>query len=86
MEKKKRKTKIDPVLESGEKRIGEQVNINMVAAQEPRYRMVPLDMITHSQLMALCDARGFGQRGQGAYVRVLIKKEFEEAKKSGLLK
>jgi hypothetical protein len=47
----------------------------------PRYRAVPLDQLTHKKLMALCEARGFGQRGQGALVRILINKAFEETVK-----
>lgn len=49
-------------------------------SNEPRYRMVPVDQVTHKQLMALCELRGFGQRGQGALVRILIKKEYEASK------
>lgn len=53
---------------------------------EPRYRMVPVDMITHKQIEALCAARGMGLRGKGALVRILVKQAFEADKKSGLVK
>jgi len=83
MKKLKTLVKVEPVLESIEKSADGET---MVAVNKPRYKNVPVDMPTHDQLMALCEARGFGQRGQGAYVRILIKRDFEAAKKSGLLK
>lgn len=78
--------KIEPMIESIEKNSDGKTNVTMVMVHEPRYRNVPVDMLTHKQLMALCEAHGFGQRGQGAYVRILIKNDFEAAKKSGILK
>ena len=86
MAKVKKIINIEPMIESVEKSADGEVNVTMAMVREPRYRNVPVDMITHKQLMDLCEARGFGQRGQGAYVRILIKKDFEAAKKSGLLK
>lgn len=83
MKKLKTLVKVEPVLQSIEKNADGET---MVAVNKPRYKNVPVDMPTHDQLMALCEARGFGQRGQGAYVRILIKRDFEAAKKSGLLK
>lgn len=49
----------------------------MVMVEEPRYRMVPVDQMTHKRLMKLCESRGFGQRGQGAMVRILINSAYE---------
>jgi len=46
-------------------------------ASEQRYRNIPVDRITHKKLMELCDVRGFGQRGQGALVRILINNSYE---------
>lgn len=86
MAKAKKITKIEPMIETVEEKEGGETSVTMAMVHEPRYRNVPLDMITHKQLMALCEVRGFGQRGQGSYVRILIKKDFEAAQKSGLLK
>lgn len=86
MKKLKTIEKAESVLESIAKNADGETRVAMVAVNKPRYKNVPVDMPTHDQLMALCEARGFGQRGQGAYVRILIKRDFEAAKKSGLLK
>jgi hypothetical protein len=48
-----------------------------IGKEVARYRMVPVDQMTHKRLMHLCELRGMGQRGQGAMVRILINKEFE---------
>jgi hypothetical protein len=81
-----KKAKIEPMIESVEENANGETDVTLVMVHEPRYRNVPVDALTHKQLMALCEARGFGQRGQGAYVRILIKKEFEIMQKSGMVK
>lgn len=43
-----------------------------------RYKMIPVDQQTYLRLLALCEAHGFGQRGQGAMVRRLVNLEFEK--------
>lgn len=43
-----------------------------------RYKMIPVDQQTYLRLLALCEAHGFGQRGQGAMVRKLVNLEFEK--------
>lgn len=52
-----------------------------VATLSPRYKNVPVDYETHQALMRLCVDRGFGQRGQGAMVRVLVKAELARTQK-----
>ena len=74
MAKRKLKNKVyEPVVrqESGEG--GEDVTV--VRVVEKQYKMVPVDLDTHADLMNLCAQRGFGQRGQGAMVRVLVRAE-----------
>lgn len=77
---KAKQVNVEPMIESVEKKTNGSTVVKMVMVKEPRYRMIPVDQITHKQLMALCELRGFGQRGQGALVRILIKKEYEAAK------
>lgn len=78
MAKINKSAKVEPMIENVEKdESGKVKKVTMVMVNEPRYRNVPVDMITHRQLMALCEKKGFGQRGQGALVRVLIKQSYE---------
>lgn len=66
MEKNKKKAPTVIVKDAG----GETV-----VTISPRYKNVPIDFETHQGLMRLCVNRGFGQRGQGAMVRMLVKAE-----------
>ena len=75
--KKKKKLNIEPMIESVEKNVDGSATVKMVMVHEPRYRNIPIDAITHKRLMALCEKRGFGQRGQGALVRILINSSYE---------
>lgn len=50
-----------------------------VAVIEPRYKMVPVDFPTHDDLLELCRLRGFGKRGQGAMMRILVKDALAKA-------
>lgn len=77
MARAKKIVKIEPMIESVEKNADGEVNVKMVMVHEPRYRNVPVDAMTHKRLMALCERRGFGQRGQGALVRILINNSYE---------
>ncbi len=77
---KAKQVNVGPMIESVEKKTNSLTVVKMVMVKEPRYRMVPVDLVTHKQLMALCELRGFGQRGQGALVRSLIKKEYKAEK------
>lgn len=77
MAKEKKESKIEPMAENVEKDVQGNIAKDVVMVAEPRYRMVPVDQITHKRLMKLCAARGFGQRGQGALVRILINNAYE---------
>lgn len=55
-----------------------------IGKEVARYRMVPVDQVTHKRLMQICEARGMGGRAQGAMVRILINKEFEALEKDGV--
>jgi hypothetical protein len=81
MAKANKELKVEPMIESVEKNADGETNVKMVMVQEPRYRNIPVDMMTHKMLMALCEKRGFGQRGQGAMVRILIKSAYEADRK-----
>lgn len=48
---------------------------------EQRYKTVPVDLETYNGIMQLCAMRGFGQRGQGALVRILVKSELAKVPK-----
>jgi hypothetical protein len=75
---KKKIVKIEPMIVDVKKDAeGKTESVVMQMVQEPRYRNVPLDMRTHQRLMKLCAKKGFGARGQGAYVRILINRDFE---------
>lgn len=52
-------------------------NVAVVRMVEKQYKMVPVDLETHADLMDLCAMRGLGKRGQGAMVRILVRKEKE---------
>lgn len=51
-----------------------------VAIIEPRYKMVPFDIPTHDNLLELCRLRGFGKRGQGAMMRILVRDALAKAR------
>ena len=53
-------------------------NVAIIRMVEKQYKMVPVDMDTHADLMELCAMRGLGRRGQGAMVRILVKAEKEK--------
>lgn len=75
---KKKAVKVEPMIVDVTKNAaGQTASVVMQMVPEPRYRNVPLDMRTHQRLMKLCEKKGFGARGQGAYVRILVNKEFE---------
>lgn len=86
MAKVNRKVRIAPVITSVKDAQGETVSEIIKMEHEPRYKMIPVDNATHRDFLLLCEAHGFGRRGQGAYVRVVVRKELEAAKESGLLK
>jgi hypothetical protein len=46
--------------------------------EEARYRNVPVDAETYRMVKALAQAKGFGERGQGAVVRALVRGEYEK--------
>jgi hypothetical protein len=46
--------------------------------KETKYKNVPLDAETYRMVKVLAQARGFGERGQGAVVRSLVKAEYEK--------
>lgn len=79
MAKGKAKKKVyEPVVEQVTNQDGEaQAVIRMV---EKRYYMLPLDLITRSELLELCALRGLGQRGQGAMVRILVRDALTKTK------
>lgn len=68
---KAKKKVLEPVVEQVTGADGEEKT--MIRMVEKRYQMVPVDLETHSDLMELCVMRGFGKRGQGAMVRILVK-------------
>jgi hypothetical protein len=43
-----------------------------------QYKTVPVDIETHSKLMALCKAYELGKRAQGAIVRRLVNAEYRK--------
>lgn len=76
MENSKRKAKtLKSVTEKNE---NSAVASETAIKPAPCYKMIPVDQDTHTRLMALCRAYGFGQRGQGAMVRKLVNSEFEK--------
>jgi hypothetical protein len=78
MKKKGKTNEIKPIIKSVEKDAYENTVENITTAKVSRYRMVPVDVPTYKRLRLLCEARGFGQRGQGALVRILVNKAFED--------
>jgi hypothetical protein len=74
MAKRKLKNKVyEPVVRQEAGEGGE--NVTVVRVVEKQYKMVPVDLEAHADLMSLCAMRGFGQRGQGAMVKKLVKDE-----------
>jgi hypothetical protein len=45
---------------------------------EQKYKNVPLDPETYRMVKVLAQAKGFGERGQGAVVRSLVRAEYEK--------
>lgn len=43
-----------------------------------KYRNIPVDLETYQAIKTLAQAKGFGERGMGAVVRVMAKAETEK--------